>query len=253
MLVEQGGPPLRRGGHSRRPDHAARILSINNVEPPKEADVIDFPSGGQGELSAAIWLSLPLQFWLGYLAILLVPGPNSFLIATVSAARGFRGVLPLVLAISLGAASLALTIGFLMNSVMQIAQIKMWLPQVSALMLLVVAYRIITLQSPSCDPAHHQRSRQSVTDFALGYSCGLTNPVTALYFSSQLAEVAPLSSTGAIAAMAVGVVACSLSFKSMLAWVLALPWARVAVQKRLPGIKLCVAVVFGVMALRGLV
>ncbi len=212
----------------------------------------DFPSGGGADLSAAIWLPLPLQFWLGYLAILLVPGPNSFLIATVSAARGFRGAFPLIFAISLGAASLALALGFLMNSVMHIALIRMWLPQVSALMLLVVAWRIMTLRSPSCDPVH-QSSRQHVTDFALGYSCGLTNPVTALYFSSQLAEVAALSSTGAIAAMGVGVVACSLGFKSMLAWVLALPWARVAVQKRLPGIKLCVAVVFGVMALRGLV
>lgn len=210
----------------------------------------DFPSGEGAGLAAIFRLQLPLQFWLGYLAILLVPGPNSFLIATVSAARGFRGVLPLILAISLGAASLALAIGFLMNSVTHIALIKMWLPQVSALMLLVVAWRIMMLRPPSCDP-ELERSRENVTDFALGYSCGLTNPVTALYFSSQLADGAPLASIGAIAAMGIGVVACSLLFKTMLAWVLALPWARAAVQKRLPGIKLCVAVVFGMMALRG--
>jgi len=213
--------------------------------------VTDFQSGGGSDLTAAIWLSLPLQFWLGYLAILLVPGPNSFLIATVSAARGFRGVVPLIFAISLGAASLALAIGLLMNSVMHIAQIKMWLPKVSAMMLLVVAWRIMTLRSPSCDPALDM-SRQNVTDFALGYSCGLTNPVTALYFSSQLADGAPLASIGSIAGMGIGVVAYSLIFKTMLAWVLALPWARAAVQKRLPRIKLSVAVFFGMMALRGL-
>jgi threonine/homoserine/homoserine lactone efflux protein len=214
--------------------------------------VTDFPSGGGADLSAAIWLSLPLQFWLGYLAILLVPGPNSFLIATVSAARGFRGVVPLVLAISLGAASLALAVGYLMNSVTHIALIKTWLPQASALMLLFVAWRILTIRSPSCDPAC-RKSRQYVTDFALGYSCGVTNPVTALYFSSQLAEGAPFASTGAIAAMGVGVAACSILIKATLAAILALPRARAAVQGRLPEIKLCVAVVFGVMALRGFV
>ncbi|MDZ4367396.1 MAG: LysE family transporter [Afipia sp.] len=210
----------------------------------------DFQSGGGDDPSAALRLLLPLQFWLGYLAILIVPGPNSFLIATVSAARGFRGVVPIILSISLGAASLSLAIGFLMNSVTHIAVIKIWLPQISALMLLVVAWRIMTLRPPSCDPAH-KTSRRHFADFGLGYACGLTNPVTALYFSSQLAEVLALLHTGTIAAMAMGVAACSLTLKSALASIMALPQARAAVQKRLPRIKLCVAVVFGIMALRG--
>jgi threonine/homoserine/homoserine lactone efflux protein len=136
------------------------------------------PYGEAGRIAAAL-----SSFWLGYLIILAVPGPNLLVVSYVAATHGLRSAVPLALAIACGAA-LLLTI---IHALADIAGpgFRESLSFANVFLLLFSALRIIRAKAP-CAPDGAPAPRRVIPDLLLGLACGFTNPVTAAYFTATL-------------------------------------------------------------------
>ncbi len=143
-----------------------------------ETHILLSSSGEAGQIAAAL-----STFWLGYLVILAVPGPNLLVVSYVAATNGLRSALPLALAIACGAA-LLLTI---IHALADIAGpgFRESLSFASAFLLLFSALRIVRAKVP-CAPDSASVPRRVIPDLLLGLACGFANPVTAAYFTATL-------------------------------------------------------------------
>jgi threonine/homoserine/homoserine lactone efflux protein len=123
------------------------------------------------------------SFWLGYLVILAVPGPNLLVVSYVAATHGLRSAIPLVLAISCGAAMLLTAIYTLADTAGP--GFRQGLSCMSVFLLFYSAFRILRAKAPS-GPDDASVPRRLIPDISLGLACGFTNPVTAAYFTAAL-------------------------------------------------------------------
>jgi threonine/homoserine/homoserine lactone efflux protein len=121
------------------------------------------------------------SFWLGYLIILAVPGPNLLVVSYVAATHGLRSAMPIALAISCGAALLFTAI----HTLADIAgpAFRQGLSFMSVVLLFFSAFRILRAKAPS-GPHDATAPRRLMPDLMLGLACGFTNPVTAAYFTA---------------------------------------------------------------------
>ncbi|MGL4439763.1 MAG: LysE family translocator [Bosea sp. (in: a-proteobacteria)] len=129
-------------------------------------------------------LANTLPFWLGYMTILAVPGPNNILIATLTAAHGFRATIGLKFAIAIGAATQAVLISQLVTILPDSNTVHAVFPFVSAILLLCIAWRIVRLQPPTL----HERCARRRADIGVGFLCGITNIITIAFFTSQFLD-----------------------------------------------------------------
>ena len=136
-----------------------------------------------------------LVFLLGYVTILATPGPNLLVIGSVAALRGVRGVVPLCLGVSLGAA----TLSAVLLAAVRVAPAGSWFVLVragGALLLLWVALKI-AWKRPVADAEPPPGA--GLAELGAGFCTAATNPLTAAFFTAQF--LGPLSSGGSLRAV----------------------------------------------------
>jgi threonine/homoserine/homoserine lactone efflux protein len=178
-----------------------------------------------------------LHFCIGYALIIAVPGPNTILVATNTAALGFHRTLPLIISISLGAVALVVALGLFVGLSINHQQIVQWMPLVSAVLLIMVACRMARLKpiagnGPRVDLTRGHRA------FAFGFLCGLTNPVTGSYFLSQYLIDGRLTGGPALFAVGLGVLASALLMLLTYALIVAIPSVQIALRRHFVAIRL---------------
>jgi threonine/homoserine/homoserine lactone efflux protein len=195
--------------------------------------------------------SLPgLDFWLGYTALICVPGPNMMLAGASAAAVGFRRAVPLITALACGAASLAAALHLIIGAALH-DQVQVWLSPLSGALMLLVGLRTFGLQWV-CMHARQEPGRVVKADLAVAFACGATNPATAMFFTAYFLarsfEPDPLS-CGLIFG---GTVLCCLAVLSAATALLSTRKVRSLVERNFAAIKVSCATVFlviGVVAL----
>jgi threonine/homoserine/homoserine lactone efflux protein len=125
-----------------------------------------------------------VQFLIGYLVIIVTPGPNFVAIAGIAALRGFWATTPMVLGISVGAGCSA---GIFLATLGQgsldpfVQSVGRW---IGAALLGFIALRI--LQGSFTPVAKQKASPVSVgATLCAGFVTGVTNPLTNAYFIAQ--------------------------------------------------------------------
>jgi threonine/homoserine/homoserine lactone efflux protein len=123
-------------------------------------------------------------FALGYLLVLLTPGPNFIVLAGISLVRGFRGSVPICLGITLGSIGLAAGVAVAADLVPDGGAWDSAARATGGLLLLYVAWRLLSAGrlSPASTPA-------AGGDFALGFGTALFNPITGAYFAGHYLAV----------------------------------------------------------------
>jgi threonine/homoserine/homoserine lactone efflux protein len=145
-----------------------------------EAMVLLTPHADAARIAAAL-----SSFWLGYLIILAVPGPNLLVVSYVAATHGLRSAIPLALAIGCGAALLFTAIHTLAD--VAGSTFRQNLSFMSVFLLFFSAFRILRSKAPS-GPDGAPVPRRLIPDILLGLACGFMNPVTAAYFTAVLLQ-----------------------------------------------------------------
>jgi threonine/homoserine/homoserine lactone efflux protein len=120
-----------------------------------------------------------MVFTLGYLLVLLTPGPNFIVLAGISLVRGFRGALPLCCGITLGSVGIATAAALAADLVPDSSSWDGASRAAGGLLLLYVAWRLLSA-SPAGPAVLPSRG-----DFALGFGTALLNPITGAYFASH--------------------------------------------------------------------
>jgi threonine/homoserine/homoserine lactone efflux protein len=163
-------------------------------------------------------------FVLGYVAILLTPGPNVLAIGGLAALRGLRATLPLCAGIACGASVLALLICFAASWGRTSPAIDHGARAVAAGLLLYVAARLLLQRRADLTAHVALPARDALATFMAGLATAATNPITAAFFASQFLDALP---DGAARAAALGVVpALALSFGLGVAFMLSRPAAQ---------------------------
>lgn len=187
-------------------------------------------------------------FALGYAAILMTPGPNTFAIGGIAALRGLRGALPLCAGIASGTSLLAVGICTATNLGQASPMIEQFGRAVAVVLMLYVAARILFRQPPNQagGQALELSSRDKMATFLAGVATAVTNPITAAFFASQFLGTLPDDTTRMVA---LGTVPClALSFGVTLGFVLSRPLAqRAAIVWHRP-IRIASAAVFATAA-----
>ncbi|MCA3584606.1 MAG: hypothetical protein IOD03_13060 [Methylocystis sp.] len=192
-----------------------------------------------------------LSFCLGYALIIAIPGPNTILIATNAAALGFRRTMPLVIATGLGAVTLLVALGILVGFSRDQQDVIGWMPLASAGLLVMVAYRIASLKPPgSSNPQFELAGWRSAV--AIGFLCGVTNPVTASYFLAQYLTDWKLTAGPALMLLAVGVLTTVLLLLTSLARILAITTVQSAIRRHFARIRMAAATLVLLMAIQAL-
>ncbi len=164
-----------------------------------------------------------LEFWWGYVAIIAVPGPNMMFVAAATAAAGFRRTMPLILAIGCGAACLAAGLHLVLSAALD-DRLAQWLAPASGVVLMLLAWRILRLKWRV--PGASTHTRLPPTDLAVGFVCGLTNPVTGMFFVSQLISPPLAFDLRASAFVWITILACAVLVLTAAALIFSLPAAR---------------------------
>ncbi|WP_237217019.1 LysE family transporter [Falsiroseomonas oryziterrae] len=135
------------------------------------------------------------KFALGYLAVLASPGPNMLAMATLSALRGFRGVLPFVVGIASGAGTLALLVWMIFDALPDVPGLEVSGRAIGAFVLLLVALRVARTPPMREGPYRplHADGEEPAAAFGAGFGTAVMNPVTAAYCAAQF--VGPLAGT----------------------------------------------------------
>lgn len=126
-------------------------------------------------------------FLMGYLLILVVPGPNMIVIFAVASTHGLHRAVPMVAAVGAGSATLLVMMA--MGAATGLAQDRVCavLAVISGLLVIFAAWRLLHLRPPSADGTCHAGCVSSAIRYGkMGFSCSLTNPVTAAYFMSAI-------------------------------------------------------------------
>jgi len=125
------------------------------------------------------------EFSIGYIAILIIPGPNMLLLVGLAAVHGVRGTLSICVGLALGASMSAALIASTM------ATFVPWERTIEALgglFLLLASYWMLKAQ-----PSELQYAKKAqLTGFGGGLSIALANPITAAFFMTQFSG--PLNS-----------------------------------------------------------
>lgn len=126
-------------------------------------------------------------FLMGYLLILIVPGPNMIVIFTVASTYGLRRAVPIVAAVGAGSATLLVVMAI--GATMGLAQDRVCavLAVISGSLVIFAAWRLLHLRPPAVDRTRRAGCVSSAIRYGkMGFSCSLTNPVTAAYFMSAI-------------------------------------------------------------------
>jgi threonine/homoserine/homoserine lactone efflux protein len=120
-----------------------------------------------------------VAFTLGYVLVLLTPGPNFIILAGVALMRGFRGSIPICFGVALGSVLLAAVAALAADAVPAGGPWDAIGRGLGGLLLLYVAWRLLSagLPSPTAAPVRG--------DFALGFGTALFNPITGAYFAGH--------------------------------------------------------------------
>jgi len=166
------------------------------------------------------------KFALGYLAVLASPGPNMLAVATISALRGFRGVVPFVVGIAAGAGTLALVVWLAFAALPAIPGLEAAGRGIGACVLMLVALRVARTAPVPEGPALPSRPGEAEprTAFVAGFCTAVLNPVTAAYCAAQF--VGPLAGTSAGALAPTLVLLQALLYGLLVATLFARPAAR---------------------------
>ncbi|MCB4825036.1 LysE family translocator [Roseicella aerolata] len=188
-----------------------------------------------------------LDFLLGYLVILVTPGPNMLVVGGVAALRGVRGALPICCGIAMGAAALVASIALVAAGVTsrdpewEVA--GRWL----AVGLLAWGAVFVARLRPPGETTMPGR-RSGVAAFGTGFCTAATNPLTAAFCAAQ--AIGPLASHPEVLVLAPALVGmAALGFALLVAVLLARPRFRAAALAWHRPIRLTAALSLALMAL----
>jgi threonine/homoserine/homoserine lactone efflux protein len=119
-------------------------------------------------------------FTLGYVLVLLTPGPNLIVLAGIALVRGVRGSIPVCLGIAFGSVLLATAAALAADAVPESASWDAAGRALGGLLLLYVAWRLL-----SAAPLSPAAAAPLRVDFALGFGAALFNPITGAYFAAH--------------------------------------------------------------------
>ena len=177
---------------------------------------------------------LPMQIigfsLLGYLAVLVTPGPNMLAIGGVAALRGLAAALPLCGGIALGAGALAAASGLAvgLGEAMGGDASQALGRAIGGLLLLVVAGSMLRPASLPADgePLPTRRFQQGAI-LGTGFGIAVGNPVTAAYFIGQfMGPLRPVAQGSGPLALGLVVAMIVLAFSVIVAATLSRPTAR---------------------------
>lgn len=198
--------------------------------------------------SALFWPYV--QFFLGYILILITPGPNMMVVGTLAACRGLRGVLLLVASIGLGAAILSFTMLVVVQFAAPKGQLNTMIGVANILLLSFTAWRILKLNKLSPTP-QTKLSGVPRHDIIIGFLCGFLNPITAAYFLSQYllhSDVIKLSAE--CTPLILGVLVLATLNLTVVALLLSKPAVQIWVRKHLRAITRLICCALAFFALR---
>jgi threonine/homoserine/homoserine lactone efflux protein len=129
-------------------------------------------------------LAIIAQFLIGYIVVIVTPGPNFIAIGGIAVLRGFWATTPMVLGISLGAAcSASLFLATLGHSALDpfVQDVGRW---IGAALLGLIALQIL---HGSFKPVTKQKASPVSVGATLcaGFVTGVTNPITNAYVIAQ--------------------------------------------------------------------
>jgi threonine/homoserine/homoserine lactone efflux protein len=181
--------------------------------------------------SATLWPYI--QFFVGYIFILITPGPNMMVVGTIAACRGLRGVLLLVVAIGLGAAILSLFMLLAVQFAAPTSELRVVITVANVVLLAFIAWRILRIRDIT-STAKIGFSKGPRHDFVVGFLCGLLNPMTAAYFLSQyLNHSQVLALNGESTLLVLGVMGLAIINLTLVALLLSQPMAQIWVRQHL--------------------
>lgn len=133
-----------------------------------------------------------LEFELGYVMVLAVPGPNIIAIAGLAALRGFRATVPICMGIASGATLLAA----LLHGVLAAAhslRLQGQLQVAGAVLLVTVAVQVAWQRIDGASPKRPRTT--AAAQFASGFFTAVAaNPLSGTFFGAQFAG--PLAEHG---------------------------------------------------------
>lgn len=191
-----------------------------------------------------------MGFVLGYLLILLAPGPNMIAIGCLAATEGLRGALPMLFGIQFGAVSLAaavLTAGDLLSSEAHSPTLRL----LAGLLLLGLAWSIARKRTgPEATAAPQRTEGEGPQRFLTGYCTAASNPLTATFFAASLVALRQSGGAAPVSALVVlGVISVMAgAWWLLLAWVMARPALRQRVLSREAAIRMVASGFITVMA-----
>jgi threonine/homoserine/homoserine lactone efflux protein len=204
----------------------------------------------QGEEFAAVYLT----FIAAYLLLMLAPGPNMLLLASVALLRGLRGVVPLVLGLASGAALQLLLLVQLKDQIAHVPVLVAAGKGLATLLLLYVGWRVLT--GPRLLLARPDAGARQPTEagFRLGLVTATTNPLTfSVVLAQFLTYASPVSfGTGALT-LALTVFAVVVVRSLIVSGVFALAPVRQAALRREAGVRAGLCACFCALALTMLV
>lgn len=185
---------------------------------------------------------LMATFALGYLLILLVPGPNMLALGALAGLRGMRGAMPLCLGMAAGAACLAALICVALAPIAAGPEAAI----AGATALLITAALLLPRREAGDPPAAPGSRRETVGGCAAGFLTALTNPVTAGYFAAQIGG--PLADKPVLPVLPVLVGGVAVLWFAGCAGVLALPTPRRLLAARERQARIAAAAILAVLA-----
>jgi threonine/homoserine/homoserine lactone efflux protein len=193
-----------------------------------------------------------VAFLLGYLLIMVSPGPNMVAIGTVAALEGLASALPMVAGIASGVgglASLVLAVGELMH----VEALSPALQFLAGSMLLTVAWAISRTRSFARprSAGHTRRAGRSLAMFLAGFSTAASNPITIAYFAAALVPIGRTTAAegGSSLAIVAAIAAAAALFWLACAALMARPAMRGIVERREGPIRIVAAVFIAAIAL----
>lgn len=133
--------------------------------------------------AAMLFSHQTVAFTLGYVLVLLTPGPNFIVLVGVALVRGLRGSIPICFGVAAGSVLLAAITALAADAVPAGGPWDAIGRGVGGLLLLFVAWRLLTAGAPS------QIVAPVRGDFALGFCTALFNPITGAYFAGHFLSI----------------------------------------------------------------
>ena len=191
-------------------------------------------------------------FLLGYLFIMVSPGPNMVAIGTIAALEGLGSALPMIAGIACGVGGLASFV-LAVSELMQVEALSPALQFLAGLMLLTVAWSVSrTRNLAQTEGTSRPRSNgQGLALFLAGFSTAASNPITIAYFAAALVPIgrANVSESGSSLAMVLVITVAAALFWFACAVVMARPAMRGLFRRREGLIRTVAGMLIAVIAL----